>query len=66
MSKVAPTPRPLQQSSPDASLFFEELRRRANVAAVTDPTGGGTVDTEARAQLIALMDAMRAAGLLDS
>lgn len=66
MSKLQLTPRPLQQVAPDAPQFFEEIGKRINVAAVANPTGGATIDTQCRAQLIALMDAMRAAGLLDS
>lgn len=33
--------------------------------AITDPAGGGTVDSEARAALIALLDAARAHGLIE-
>jgi len=64
--KLQPAPRPLQQVSPDAPQFFEEIAKRLNIAAVTDPTGGATVDAECRAALIALMDAMRASGIQET
>lgn len=35
-------------------------------AAITDPTGGGTVDTQARTAIIAILDALRAHGLISS
>ena len=63
--KIPETPPELRLDVRSA-IFHEELRKRTTNASVADPTGGGTVDTECRAQLVALMDAMRASGILDT
>lgn len=44
----------------------ENLVVQGQGAAVDDPTEGGTVDTECRAALIALLDRLRAHGLIGS
>lgn len=65
MSKIQNTP-PELQATTEMILFFERMKARLDNAAVADPTGGGTVDTECRAQLVALLNAFRASLLIDT
>jgi hypothetical protein len=50
--------------TPGPQVYDEDSSTMVYGAAVADPSGGATVDTQARAAIVAILAALRAAGII--